>query len=585
MSTLRVSRFRRAGVLSLLAAAFAMFGTGAATKGLHFYPDDPIARDTESQDASKVQPYKIGDLYEMTVNLFVTSGYKPSGMRAQNINTIDEVPDSSWFTNRIGSTPITVDQIARGPIIGAPPDPSRWVLTREKTSGAHPGFTAKDAKGETWFLEFDPPYFPEGATGAVEVATKIFWALGYNQVESFLTTFDPKRVEFDPKATLRRPSGARTRFTADDMNAILERVAKNSDGTYRVVAGRQIPGKFLYGFRYEGTRPDDPNDVVPHEHRRELRALRVFGAWTNLTDLKAANTVDALVTENGRSLVKHYLQDVGSTFGMCNDLHEWDLSYEHFYQGDPSLRRLFSFGFALSPWQTAKYVEYPSIGKFEGDVFDPRKWRPQTPTTAYMETRDDDAFWAARRVAAFSDDLIRAAVHTGQYSDPKAEQYLGDVLIKRRNKIASIYLNAINPIVAPRLDANSRLTFENAAVAAGVANGPATYRASWSRFDNATGETQALSETQSRTTTIEGPGGLPTASGSFVAVDISVDSEAHPAWRRPIRTFFRRGSDGWTLVGLERLPEGPSTQVSARQSVPRPWATLASRPPGIVPER
>ena len=429
------------------------------------------------------------------------------------------------------------------------------MLIREKTSGAHPGFTARDAKGETWFLEFDPPYFPEGATGAVAVATKIFWAFGYNQVESYLTTFDPKRVEIDPKATIRRPSGARTRFTHDDINAILERVARNADGTYRVIAGRLIPGKILGGFLYDGTRPDDPNDVVPHEHRRELRALRVFGAWTNLTDLKATNTLDALVTENGRSIVKHYLQDVGSTFGMCNDHHEWDLSWEHFYQGDTTRRRLFSFGFALSPWQTVDYVEYPSIGKFEGDRFDPRTWRPQTPTTAYLELRDDDAFWAARRVAAFTDDLIRAAVHTGEYSDPTAEKYLADVLIKRRDKITSIYLTAVNPIVAPRLDANSRLTFENAAVAAGVASGPATYRASWFRFDNATGETQALSETQSPTTTIEAPRGLPTASGSFVAVDISVDSEAHPTWRRPIRTYFRRGGEGWTLVGLERLPE------------------------------
>ena len=188
-------------------------------------------------------------------------------------------------------------------------------------------------------------------------------------------------------------------------------------------------------------------------------------------------------------------------------------------------------------------------------MFDPRTWRPQTPTTAYLELRDDDAFWAARRVAAFTDEMIRAAVHTGEYSDPAAEKYLADVLIKRRDKIKSIYLTAVNPIVAPRLDANSGLTFENAAVAAGVASGPATYRASWFRFDNATGETQALSETQSPTTTIEAPRGLPTASGSFVAVDISVDSEAHPAWRRPVRTHFRRGGDGWTLVGLERLPE------------------------------
>jgi len=544
---------------------FAALVTGArvvSTKGPHFYPDDPITREPESRDASKAQPYFMGSMYEMSNNLFVTSKYQPAGVRAKNINTIDEVPDSNWFTNRIGSTRVTVEELVRGPNFGAPPDPSRWVVFREKTSGSHPGFTARDGKGQTWFLEFDPPYFPEGATGAVVVATKIFWALGYNQVESFLTTFDPMKIEFDPNATIRRPSGARTKFTQDDINSILERVARRPDGTYRVIAGRLIPGKILGGYLYEGTRPDDPNDVVPHEHRRELRALRVFGAWTNLTDLKASNTLDALVTENGRSIVKHYLQDVGSTFGMCNDLYEWDLSYEHFIQGDTTWRRLFSLGFALSPWQTVKYTEYPSIGKFEGDVFDPRKWRPQTPTTAWREMRDDDAFWAARRVAAFTDEMIRAAVHTGEYSDAAAEKYLADVLIKRRDKVASTYLTAVNPIVDARLDANGRLTFENAAFAARVASGPATYRASWFRFDNTTGETQPLSETQSTTTTIEAPRGLPTAAGSFVGADISVESEGHQSWRKPVRVYFRRDGGGWKLVGLERMPESaPATPI------------------------
>ena len=88
-------------------------------------------------------------------------------------------------------------------------------------------------RAQTWFLEFDPPYFAEGATGAVAVATKIFWALGYNQVESFLTTFDPKKASIDPKATVRRPSGKRTRFSNDDVNAILE--------TRRAQAGRHLP--------------------------------------------------------------------------------------------------------------------------------------------------------------------------------------------------------------------------------------------------------------------------------------------------------------------------------------------------------
>ena len=489
----------------------------------------------------------------MTYNLFVTGGYKQTGTRAKSINTIDEVADSSWFTNRIGTTKISVEDITRGVNVGAPPDASHWTLIREKTAGAHPGITARDAKGETFFLEFDPPYFPEAATGAVEVATKLFWAMGYNQVETYLSTLDPKKMSIDPKATIRRPNGKRTPFKEDDINAIFEQVARNKDGTYRVVAGRLIPGKILGGFLFNGTRPDDPNDLVPHEHRRELRALRVFGAWTNLTDLKAANTIDALTSENGRTIVKHYMQDVGSTFGVCNDLKEWDLSYEHFYMADKLKKRFFSLGFALSPWQTVKYVEYPSIGKFEGDEFDPNKWRPQTPTTAYMEMRDDDAFWAARRVAAFTDDLIRAAVHTGEYSDPAAEKYLADVLIKRRNKIVSLYLTGVNPVVNPRLDANNRLTFENAAVDAGVAKGDTVYRAAWMSYDNATDATKPISETQGSTTAIEAPRGLPTS--GFIAVDISAENAAYPTWKRPVRTYFRREGAGWKLVGLERWPE------------------------------
>jgi hypothetical protein len=545
-------RARRAAFFALSVGALSFFASTASTQGPRFYPDDPIAREPESQDASKAAPFEQSEMYELLYNLFVTSGYKPSGLRAKNINTIDEVPDSSWFTNRIGARAVTAEDLTRGPNTGAPPDPSKWVLIREKTSGAHPGFTATDARGETWFLEFDPPKFPQGATAAVAIATRIFWAFGYNQVESFITTLDPKTTTIDPKATVRRPNGKRTAFTRDDMNVILDNVHRNPDGTYRVIAGRLLPGKILGGYQYAGTRPDDPNDLVPHEHRRELRALRVFGAWTNLTDLKAKNTIDTLVHENGKNIVKHYLQDVGSTFGMCNDFHEWDLSYEYFYEGPPSRKRLFTLGFGLSPWQTVDYVEYPSVGKFEGTEFDPRKWRPQTPTTAYMELRDDDAFWAARRIAAFTDDLIRAAVHVGQFSDPAAEKHLADVLIQRREKIKSVYLTAVNPIVNARLDGKG-LTFENAAVSGGVAQGPVTYRASWMLFDNATGATKPLSETKSDTTTIAAPAGLP--SSGFVAVDIAADSAAYPVWKQPVRAYFRQDGGSWKLVGLDRLPD------------------------------
>lgn len=568
--------------LILMAAALCVASVTVSTETPRFYPDDPIAREPESQNASGAKPYEIQSMYEMTYNLFVTAGHKPSGTRAGDINSIDEVPDSSWFTNRIGpyqtgQPRVTTDAIARGPIVGAPPDPSHWVLIGQKTAGVHPGFRARDARGELWFIELDPKTNPEGATAAVTIATKFFWALGYNQVETFLTTFDPKLATIDPAAKVRRPSGKKTPFTRDDLHAILETAARNSDGTYRIVAGRLIPGKIVGNFTFAGTRSDDPNDIVPHEHRRELRALRVFGAWTNLTDLKAGNTLDSLVPASdgtGRSVVKHYLQDVGSTFGMCNDVHEWDLSYEYFYDAAKTRRRLLSLGFALSPWQTIPYVEYPSIGKFEGDRFDPRAWHPQTPTTAYMEMRDDDAFWAARRVAAFSEELIRAAVHTGQFSDPAAERYLGDVLIKRQRKIAEAYLTAINPIVDPRLDTNGHLTVGNAAVDAGVANvgvGGTTYRAQWMRFDNATGTTSPIAETRSASTSIDAPRNLPTTRDSYIQVDLSIDSATYPTWRQPVHAWFRRSADGWTLAGFDRPPASEPPLSMMRRGEASRW--------------
>ena len=185
-----------------------------------------------------------------------------------------------------------------------------------------------------------------------------------------------------------------------------------------------------------------------------------------------------------------------------------------------------------------------------------------------MELRDDDAFWAAQRVAAFTDDMIRAVVHTAEFSNPEAEKYLADVLIQRRDKIKSIYLTQVNPIVNPRLDAKG-LTFENAAVAAGVAHGEVAYRASWMLFDNATNTTKPLSEAKSATTTIEVPSGLPTTSGSFVAVDIAADSDGYPTWKQPVRAYFRRGVEGWSLVGFERLPEGRPTARPAQSSARR----------------
>ena len=80
-----------------------------------FYSDDPIAREPDTQDASKVQEWEIGLIADLTLNLFGKPGDPTPDVRAQNVNTIDEVPDSSWFTNRIYAKPLSIDELTRGP--------------------------------------------------------------------------------------------------------------------------------------------------------------------------------------------------------------------------------------------------------------------------------------------------------------------------------------------------------------------------------------------------------------------------------------------------------------------------------------
>ena len=539
---------------SLAAACFIALASGIVSgqAAPRFYRDDPIAVEPETQDASNVVRQKIDLFYDLMLNQFATPGLPP-GPRAQNVNTIDEVPDSSWFTNRILARPVSVAEAARGPVTGNGPAPGPWLVVAAKTEGDAPGFTIRDSAGATWFLAFDRPGNPEGATGAAVVASKLFWTIGYYQAEYFIAELRREQLTADPAATFRPPSGRERQMTLKDISPVLDRVARKPDGSYRVLASRLLPGKMMGGFKYYSTRPDDPNDVIPHEHRRELRALKVFGAWTNLVDMKAMNTMDTLITENGRGRVRHYLLDVGSTFGMgANGPREWTEGYEHLFEQDKLLKRMASVGFYIQPWQKAHYQEYPSIGRFEGDQFDPDAWKTRVPVSALLRVRDDDLFWAARRVMAFSDDMIREIVKAGQYSDDAAAKHLADVLIKRRNKIGQVYLTRLNPLVDFSLDSSGLLSFSNEAVKFGFAKAPSSYASVWSSFDNNSGTTRRIGETKGADTRLTAPAGLPAATDSFVLAEVRALDPPHESWARPVKVYFRRLANGWKLVGLER---------------------------------
>ena len=343
-----------------------------------------------------------------------------------------------------------------------------------------------------------------------------------------------------------------------DIAGVLEQVERGPDGSYRIVASRALDGKPLQGFRFYGTRPDDPNDVVPHEHRRELRGYGVFAAWLNHVDAKAINSFDTLVTEGGRSFVRHHLLDFGSALGSASvaPRAHWE-GYDYLVEPSETWKQMLAFGFRFPAWHRVDFYEAPSIGRLPRDNmrFDPDQWKPRVPNPAFIRARADDKFWAAQKLIALTDDLLRAAVRAGQLDDSRAEEFLIKALAERRDAIGRAYLAAVNPIADPALDSGGALTFRNAAVDAGVAAAPASYRAEWFAFDNATRESRPIGTTSAGTPRLVAPFGLAAVSSDFIRIALSAASRSNRSWESPVDAYFRRDGSGWRLVGFERLPE------------------------------
>ncbi len=361
---------------------------------------------------------------------------------AVNADVFGNVPNSSWFTNRLGAEPMTRDQIQRGPNrIDGPDMSGPWTITRTKTEGVTPGFFIKDASGEIFVIKFDPAMHPELATGAEMVSTKLFHAFGYNVPENYLVTFDPAILTIKEGLTYKDMRGKTHAFTRELLEEVLTRVALRPDGKIRAIASRLLPGKPVGPFSYKGRRKDDPNDLIPHEHRRELRGLKVFAQLVNHFDTKDHNTLDVLVDDHGSRYIRHYLIDFGSTLGSDGDEPKAPYKgYAYVMDLEQAMVSLFTLGLRRWSWEYADPQGIPAgIGYFESKLFDPPGWKPLHGNPAFDNMTYSDALWACRILSRLTKDDILACVETAEYSDTAATRYLTDAIWERREKIVSYY--------------------------------------------------------------------------------------------------------------------------------------------------
>jgi hypothetical protein len=553
---------RRCGLGLTLALLCLGAGLAVAQESLpvpRFRPDDPLTVDDDRRhDARGFDEVELAESYDFFINEFTSPGERRD-IPAVNVNTLGEVPDSSWFTNRIGVRAMDATELARGPHKFDTADGltwDTWTVTQGKGPGGfHPGFRAERPgdPGQIYQLEIDPVGFPRLATGAEIIGTLIYHALGYHTQDVYPVRVHPSKLTVSPKATVRDASGRR-RMTQADLDHLLTRAARDAEGRVFFSATRFEEGRDVGNFEYIGTRRDDPNDIYPHEHRRELRGNRVFAAWLAHDDSRALNTRNMLKTVDDKRVVEHFMYDFGAIMGSATRFPDNPISnHEYYVDRAGSIRALFTLGLvAPKPLRIPVSRDIPpSAGQFESETFDPLRWKANYPNTAFDNMQPDDAFWAARLVARFSDEALGAIVRAADYDDPSAIDYLVGVLGRRRDAIARAWLTPINPVADVALAADGTVTFVNAAVDAGAATAPAAYRLTWARFDNAAGTLAEAGTDRVSAPRAAAPAAL-LAEAPFIALTIAADHPDHPAWARPVRVFFRRSGSGWTTVGLQR---------------------------------
>jgi hypothetical protein len=269
-------------LLALLAVGVCIgSGPAAAQK---FYPDDPLLREPTPLPAPDPGSRNLSMLLEAASGTLGRDGERHPGKKviaAQDVNTLGDVLDGAWYVNRHGRTRMSVAELQRGSGNDQPSSmQGPWQVLLLKNQAQRPTLIFQDSNDRIYLLIFDSRNAPELSTGAEMISARFFHALGYHVPETYLTVFRRDQLVVETNASDVTSNAEVRQLLPERIDRLLADVARQGDDRYRAVALRvPIDGVSLIGpYQMYGTRSDDPNDVVPHEHRRDLRGLQVFSA-------------------------------------------------------------------------------------------------------------------------------------------------------------------------------------------------------------------------------------------------------------------------------------------------------------------
>jgi hypothetical protein len=410
------------------------------------------------------------------------------GREALDVNAFGQVLESSWFTPRIGRYALTPEEVVRGGDTISGPASAPWIVIGGKVEGATPGLIMQDVDGNTFVVKFDPPAFPELASAAELITTKILWAAGYHVPENYLGKCNLRWLQLSPTATTRGDYGETVPLDASRLAAILAHVNPVPDGTVRALFSRYLPGLIIGHGSFRGRRSGDPNDTIPHQDRRSLRGLWLFSAWLNNTDTRDGNTLDVFHTtdeEKGIGYIQHYLLDFGDSLGSAGTRSKYiGEGYEYRVDWDSIFSQLFSLGLYYPYWLPVRRAPLRSVGVFESDVFDPATWRPNLPNPAFEAATPLDDYWAGSIIARFTPEILAEIVELANYSEPGAAEHVLRVLIERRQKVLRHAFSRVLALDDPRSE-GLRLALTDLERETGLVAGTAA-RLSWTLLRDGT---------------------------------------------------------------------------------------------------
>lgn len=509
-----------------------------------FYPDDPVLQEPPPRDAGKLAARKLSDIYDLFRNTLAPPGElqskSPVRIPARGVNTLGNPMDENWWTPRHYFKRMSRQELKQAPDGRFPPSRNgKWKVVRAKSEGVTPGFTIVDSEERTYFVKFDSVEYPELSTAADQISGKIFHALGYLVPDNYLVFFTPDQLELSKEVQITDGEGLKRPMLPADLTALLRRAAKTKDGRIRATASLAVQGSPIGPYRYNGTRADDPNDIVPHEHRRDLRGMRLAAAWVDHDDSRAINTYDSLVEVNGKSFVRHYQLDFGSTLGSGSYKPNSPRSGgEYLFDWKTAALNFFTLGAVIPQWALAKYPDIPSIGRFESKRFSAADWVPEYPNPAFSNALPDDDFWMAKQIMSFTDDDIAAIVETAQFSDPGASAYMAACLSERRDKIGRYAFGRMLPLDHFSVR-DGRLVWEDLSAVHGF-GGAGPVQVQWSRYDNNLDRRDPLSNGNSPSLP------SPLTDGYWVADLVQSQTPSHQ-----VSVYFRATSGTPKIVGVE----------------------------------